>query len=87
MPGEPAPGAELLIRLSDKSSTMSHASRGNFWCQSDLRLSDYFGTSPGFWLNLQKSSEFRVVEIESENEIAKQVNPRDMAGAAWGLGL
>ena len=45
-----------------------------------LRLSRYFGTSAEFWLNLQKSFELRVAEIESGNEISKQVKPRDIAG-------
>ena len=46
-----------------------------------LRLSRYFSTSPEFWMNLQKTFELRVAEIEYGNEIAKEVKPRDMAGA------
>lgn len=44
-----------------------------------LRLSRYFGTSPELWLNLQKSFELRVAEIELGSEIARQVQPREMA--------
>jgi plasmid maintenance system antidote protein VapI len=34
------------------------------------------GITAGFWLNLQKSFELRVAEIESGKEIAKGVKPR-----------
>ena len=41
-----------------------------------LRLSCYFGTTPQFWLNLQKTFELRVAEIRSGQDIAEQVRPR-----------
>lgn len=41
-----------------------------------LRLSRYFSTSPQLWLNLQKTFELRQAEIESDDEIAEQVQPR-----------
>ncbi len=44
-----------------------------------LRLSRYLGTTPQLWLNLQKSFELRVVEIEFGNDIARQVQPRSPA--------
>lgn len=45
-----------------------------------LRLSRYFGTTPQFWLNLQKSFELRSAELAAGQEIAEQVQP--LAGAA-----
>lgn len=45
-----------------------------------LRLSHYFGTTPQFWLNLQKSFELRSAELAAGQEIAEQVQP--LAGAA-----
>ena len=45
-----------------------------------LRLSRYFGTTPQFWLNLQKSYELRLAEIESGQQIAEVVQP--LAGVA-----
>ena len=45
-----------------------------------LRLSRYFGTTPQFWLNLQKSYELRLAEIESGQQIAAAVQP--LAGVA-----
>ena len=44
-----------------------------------LRLSRYLGTSAEFWLNLQKTFELRVVEIEAGKDIAKQISPRSVA--------
>ena len=45
-----------------------------------LRLSRYLGITAEFWLNLQKSFELRVAEIESGKEIAKGVKPRQAVG-------
>ncbi len=44
-----------------------------------LRLARYFGTTPQFWLNLQKTWELRRAEIEAGREIAKHVKPRQTA--------
>jgi len=41
-----------------------------------LRLSRYFGTTPQFWLNLQKTFELRVAEMRSGRDIANCVRPR-----------
>ena len=42
-----------------------------------LRLSRYLGTSPEFWLNLQKTYELRTAQIASEEAIMELVKPRD----------
>ena len=44
-----------------------------------LRLSRYFGTTPQLWLNLQKTFELRLAEIESGKDIEVQVQPREFA--------
>ena len=44
-----------------------------------LRLSRYFGTTPQLWLNLQKTFELRVAEIESGKDIVNRVQPREPA--------
>ena len=43
---------------------------------TDLRLSAYFGTTPGFWLDLQKTFELREAEIERGAEIRKAIKRR-----------
>ncbi len=47
-----------------------------------LRLSRYLGTTPEFWLNLQKSFELRAAELEAGKEIAKRIKPRPGREAA-----
>lgn len=47
-----------------------------------LRLSRFFGTTPQVWLNLQKTFELRVAEIESGKHIAKSVKPWEAAARA-----
>ena len=49
-----------------------------------LRLARFFGTTPQLWLNLQKSFELRVAEIESGRKIEERVQPREMAQASGG---
>ena len=44
-----------------------------------LRLARYFGMSAEFWLNLQKTFELRVAEVESGKAIEKAVKPREQA--------
>jgi len=39
----------------------------------DLRLSQFFQTSPGFWLRLQLSYDLRVVQAKKGDEIKKEV--------------
>ena len=41
-----------------------------------LRLARYFGTTPQLWLNLHKSFELRVAEIDSGKQIEERVQPR-----------
>ncbi len=40
-----------------------------------LRLSQLLGTTPGFWLNLQKAYELRRAEQESGKEIRRSIAP------------
>ena len=47
-----------------------------------LRLSRYFGTTPQFWLNLQKTYELRVAQAASGREIAERVRPRAIPQSA-----
>jgi addiction module HigA family antidote len=44
-----------------------------------LRLARYFGTSAGFWMNLQAAYELSKAEAEKGREIASRVQPRETA--------
>lgn len=46
---------------------------------SALRLARYFGTTPQLWMNLQKTWELRLAEIETGQEIDERVIPRPSA--------
>ena len=56
--------------------------RRNITADTALRLSQFFGTTPDFWLNLQKSYELRLAERKSGREIRKIVKPLDPSKAA-----
>jgi antitoxin HigA-1 len=47
-----------------------------------LRLARYFGTSPDYWMNLQKLYELEVASRESGDEIAKTVHRKPAAPSA-----
>jgi plasmid maintenance system antidote protein VapI len=44
--------------------------------ETALRLGQWFGTSPDFWLNLQKQYELRLAEQEYGQQIRETVSPR-----------
>ena len=44
-----------------------------------LRLARYFGTTPGFWLNLQTAYDLRVAKQQSLPAIEREVFPREAA--------
>ena len=53
-----------------------------------LRLGQFFGTSPDFWLNLQKSYELDVVRQKTGDSIIKSITPyQDFSQAETGLNL
>lgn len=47
--------------------------------ETALRLARHFGTSAGFWLNLQKSYELEKTEFAAGARIRAEVMPRDAA--------
>ncbi len=44
--------------------------------ETALRLARHFGTTPGFWLNLQKAFELEIAEQEAGARIRAEVAPR-----------
>jgi antitoxin HigA-1 len=47
--------------------------------ETALRLARYFGTSPEFWLGIQKDYDLEVARDEFEVEVEPQVQPRGKA--------
>ena len=68
--------AELAVP-TNRVNAILNGQRG-ITADTALRLSRYFGTSPQLWLNLQKSFELRLAEIESGKDIEEQVQPREI---------
>ena len=67
--------AEALNVPANRISAILKGQRG-VTADTALRLSRYLGTTPHVWLNLQKTFELRVAELESGKEIAKCIKPR-----------
>ena len=45
--------------------------------ETALRLARYFGTSPQYWMDLQKHYELQVANDKFESRIAKEIQPRE----------
>ncbi len=68
--------ANALCAPTNRITAVLKGQRG-VTADTALRLSRYFGTTPQLWLNLQKSFELRVAEIESGKDIADQAQLRE----------
>ena len=68
--------SELARRLNVDKRRVNEVVRGRRAITADtaLRLATFFGTSPGFWLNLQKQYELDLAEDDRER-IQKEVTP------------
>lgn len=47
--------------------------------ETALRLARYFGTTPGYWMNLQARYELETASDEWAEKVASEVRPRDAA--------
>ena len=70
--------AEKLAVPGNRVSAILNGQRG-ITADTALRLSRYLGTTPEFWINLQKAYELRQAEVDAGDAIAKQVKPRGKA--------
>ena len=70
--------ANALDIPADRITAILEGKRG-ISADTALRLSRYLGTTPQLWLNLQKTFELRVAEIETGKKIIERVHPRETA--------
>ena len=72
---------QLAKALAVDAARLNEIVRGRRGITADtaLRLARYLGTSPEFWLNLQKTYELRVAIQEKQREIVRAVRPRSEA--------
>jgi len=73
--------SELAKNLGIPTNRITEIIRGRRGLTADtaLRLGRWFGTSPEFWMNLQKTYELRLAEEEHGDEIRQTVIPRNAA--------
>jgi addiction module HigA family antidote len=69
----------LALRVPPNRITAILAGERAVTAETALRLARHFGTSPGFWLNLQKAHELEVAEREAGARIRAEVAPRAAA--------
>ena len=67
--------AKALCVPANRITSILNGSRA-VTADTALRLSRYLGTTPEFWLNLQKTFELRTAQISSEMVINVMVTPR-----------
>lgn len=75
------PASALARDLGIPANRLTEIIRGRRGITADtaLRLGTWFGTSPDFWMNLQKTYELRLAESEHGDEIRRSVTPRKVA--------
>ena len=69
----------LALRVPANRITAIVAGQRAVTADTSLRLARYFGTSAGFWLNLQKPHEMSVAERTLGARIRVEVLPRNSA--------
>ena len=69
----------LALRVPANRITAILAGERAVTADTALRLGRHFGTSAGFWLNLQKTYELEVAEREAGARIRAEVSPREAA--------
>jgi addiction module HigA family antidote len=70
--------AEALNVPGNRITAILKGQRG-ITADTSLRLARYLGTTPEFWLNLQKLYELRVAQVEAGEQIEKTIRPRKVA--------
>ena len=69
----------LALRVPANRITTILAGDRAVTAETALRLARHFGTSAGFWLNLQKSYELEIAERAAGARIRAEVAPREAA--------
>ncbi len=67
--------ANALHVPANRITGILHATRG-ITADTALRLARYFGTTPQFWMNLQRNHELRRAEAESGARIREEIVTR-----------
>lgn len=73
----------LALRVPANRITAILGGRRAVTAETALRLARHFGTTPGFWLNLQKAYELEVAERAEGARIRAEVAPRPCTAQGW----
>ena len=70
----------LALDLHVPANRISAIANGTRAVTADtaMRLGRYFGTTPGFWLNLQAAHDLSVARAENGQRVEIEVRPREM---------
>lgn len=73
--------SELARTLNVPRNRLTEIVRGRRGISADtaLRLSQWLGTTPEFWMNLQRNYELRIAKEQVGDEIRKTVKPLESA--------
>ena len=77
--GLTAHALSLALRVPANRITSILAGQRSVTAETALRLARHFGTSAGFWVNLQKAYELELAEREAGARIRSEVAPRTAA--------
>jgi addiction module HigA family antidote len=69
----------LALRVPANRITAILGGRRAMTAETALRLARHFGTTPAFWLNLQKAYELEIAEQQAGARIRAEVAPRPAA--------
>ena len=71
----------LALDLHVPANRISAIANGRRAVTADtaLRLGRYFGTTPGFWMNLQAAHDLSLAHSEEGHRVAVEVRPRQVA--------
>ena len=69
--------SELARQLHIPTNRLTDIIRGRRGISADtaLRLAWWMGTTPEYWMNLQRNYEFRLAEQEQGEKIRKEITP------------
>lgn len=73
-------GRQLARALAVPPNRISAIINGDRSITADtaLRLARWMGTTPEYWLNLQRNYDLRVAQLESGEQILREVTPHEV---------
>src|SRR5699024_3649856 len=77
--GLSASGLARTLNIARSRLTEIIRGRGGISADTALRLAQWLGTTPEYWMNLQRNYELRWAREQAGDEIRQTIKPRDSA--------